>query len=227
MTLPIATEHQLVQQLQAEVAGLRRDLAACRRSEALALRAAQLDPLTGLPNRRLLDHQVGHHLQRQAAQPAALALLFIDLDGFKNVNDRHGHGVGDAVLKLVARRLRHALREDDLACRLGGDEFVCVLFGVHAGDEARAVAHKLTVAIAQPCTLGPLTVQVQPSVGIALFPQHGRNAAQLLAHADGEMYRRKAGARALAAPAAWPCPAQGLRLPIPVRERTDAPVAGR
>ena len=199
MTPPFPTDALLVQRLQAELAGLRRDLAACRQREALAVRAAQLDPLTGLANRRLLDHQLDAHLARPAADgeagPSSLALLFIDLDGFKAVNDRHGHAVGDAVLKLVARRLRHALRQDDLACRIGGDEFVCVLFGVHAGAEAQAVAHKLRAAVSQPCRLGPLTVQVWPSVGVALCPQHGRNGAQLLAHADGEMYRTKAVAR--------------------------------
>ena len=199
MTPSLPTDALLVQRLQAELAGLRRDLAACRQREALALRAAQLDPLTGLANRRLLDHQLDEHLARPAGDGqdglTSLALLFIDLDGFKAVNDCHGHAVGDAVLKLVARRLRHALRQDDLACRIGGDEFVCVLFGVHAGDEAQAVARKLHAAISQPCRLGPLTVQVWPSVGVALCPQHGRNGAQLLAHADGEMYRIKAVAR--------------------------------
>ena len=185
----------LVQRLQAELSGLRRDLAACRQREALALRAAQLDPLTGLANRRLLDHQLDVHLGRPESGTASLALLFIDLDGFKAVNDRHGHAVGDAVLKLVARRLRHALRQDDLACRIGGDEFVCVLFGALAADEAQAVARKLRAAVGQPCRLGPLTVQVWPSVGVALCPQHGRSSVQLLAHADGEMYRCKAGAR--------------------------------
>ena len=195
MTTTLPTDALLVQRLQAELAGLRRDLAACRQREALALRAAQLDPLTGLANRRLLDHQLDAHLGRPDVGKAALALLFIDLDGFKAVNDRHGHAVGDAVLQLVARRLRHALRQDDLACRIGGDEFVCVLFGVVSGDEAQAVAGKLRAAIGQPCRLGPLTVQVRPSVGVALCPQHGRSSLQLLAHADSEMYRCKAGAR--------------------------------
>ena len=183
----------LVLQLQAEVASLRRDLTACRASEAAALQAAHIDPLTGLPNRRLLDQRLGGHLQRAGADPVHLALLFIDLDGFKAVNDLHGHQTGDAVLQRVAARLRQTLRQDDLACRIGGDEFVCVLFGVLGAWELAAIADKLTAAISQPCQLGALSVSVRPSIGSAVFPRDGPNMPSLLAHADRAMYLSKPG----------------------------------
>jgi diguanylate cyclase (GGDEF)-like protein len=191
MTLTPAPDPAALSQLQAQVRDLQRELAACRLREAEALRAARIDGLTGLPNRRLLEHQMAQLLDRAHAGSTMLALLFIDLNDFKAVNDLHGHSVGDALLRLIGLRLRHAMRRDDLACRIGGDEFVCVLEGLHAGDEVRTIEAKLQSTIGQACHLGELTLTVQPSIGTALFPRDGLTLSDLLAHADRTMYSRK------------------------------------
>jgi diguanylate cyclase (GGDEF)-like protein len=192
MTLtPINDQDQVLAQLRAELCDVRRELAACRLRESAALGAAQLDPLTGLANRRLLDGQVGRQLLRHGAHHTLLALLFIDLDDFKTVNDRHGHAVGDALLKLVGLRLRHAVRQQDLVCRLGGDEFVCVLFDLRGEHEAQVIERKLHAAIHQPCHVDALTLTVRPSIGSALYPRDGADVPELLAHADRMMYRHK------------------------------------
>ena len=186
-----APDSALILQLRAQVSSLQRELAQARQREAEALRAARIDGLTGLPNRRLLEQQVDGLLDRHAAGQAQLAVLFIDLDAFKAINDCHGHAVGDALLRLVGRRLRHAMRREDLACRIGGDEFVCVLQGLRGGDEMAAIEAKLHDLIAQPCHLGDLTLQVRPSIGAALFPRDGGCLSDLMAHADRVMYGRK------------------------------------
>jgi len=191
MTSPSTSDAATLGQLQAQVRELQRELASCRLREAEALRVACCDGLTGLPNRRLLEHQMALRLDRAHAGGTLLALLFIDLDAFKSINDLHGHGVGDALLRLIGLRLRHAMRRSDLACRIGGDEFVCVLQGLHHSDEVRAIEAKLHAAIAQPCHVGELTLTVQPSIGTAQFPRDGRTLPDLLAHADRAMYRRK------------------------------------
>ena len=196
---PLSDQDLRLKHLQAELADVRRELAACRLRESAALGAAQIDPLTGLANRRLLDQQIERHLQRPAATPRLLALLFIDLDDFKAVNDTHGHAVGDAVLKVMGLRLRHAMREHDLVCRLGGDEFVCVLFDLRSEQEVEAVTRKLQDALARPCHIDTLNLAVQPSIGRALYPRDGPDIPALMAHADQAMYRHKLRARSAAA----------------------------
>jgi diguanylate cyclase (GGDEF)-like protein len=181
----------LMSRMRAELAELRRELAACRQRERQAWLAAQLDPLTGLPNRRLFEQQVSQQLMRHRASQVGMAMLFVDLDGFKTVNDDHGHGVGDALLKLVAQRLRHATRKADLVCRIGGDEFVCVLFDLHSEREAEAIERKLLATVVQPCHLGALQLNVRPSIGRSLYPRDGDSTESLLAHADQAMYRAK------------------------------------
>lgn len=130
-------------------------------------------------------------LARQRASSAVFALLFIDLDDFKSVNDVHGHAVGDELLRVIGQRLVHALRAGDVVSRQGGDEFLCLLPEVHDADQAAAIARKLFDSVAAPCQLAGVHLQVLPSIGVALYPRDGDNIAALIAQADGAMYQAK------------------------------------
>ena len=154
--------------------------------ESLAL----TDPLTGLPNRRLLVDRVSMSLVRARRDQGVMALLYLDLDGFKDINDRSGHGAGDALLKMVAGRLSAAVREEDTVARLGGDEFVIVL---HLSDDADAgpVALKIIEAVSQPYDIEGQTVSITISAGVALYPVHGENAETLMESADLALYEAK------------------------------------
>jgi diguanylate cyclase (GGDEF)-like protein len=164
----------------------------CQLREQTALVAAAHDALTGLPNRLSFGRHSTHTLASHAEAGRAFCLLFMDLDGFKAVNDLLGHGAGDALLKVVGARLVHALRTDDFVSRHGGDEFVCLLPEVQHEDEALAIARKLIHNISAPCKVGPATLQVQASVGIALYPKDGPSVEALLQRADHAMLWAKA-----------------------------------
>ncbi|HEY4371979.1 MAG TPA: diguanylate cyclase [Burkholderiales bacterium] len=150
------------------------------------------DPLTGLANRRLLEDRVRmalRHARRDRARGHA-ALLYLDLDGFKQVNDTLGHHAGDLLLQQVAQRLSEAVRGDDTVARLGGDEFVLVL--AQAGEEdAGRVAQKIIDAVAQPYELEGTPAQIGVSVGIGVYPAHGKDADSLMHAADAALYRAK------------------------------------
>ncbi|NBE81779.1 putative bifunctional diguanylate cyclase/phosphodiesterase [Micromonospora rubida] len=156
-----------------------------------------LDPLTGLPNRKALlaevAEQVHLHAERAARgdPDAHLALLLIDLDRFKNVNDALGHAVGDRLLVEVSARLAGAVGERDLLARLGGDEFAIVSTGLTGVDAARETAERLVGALAEPVALDGLPLDVGGSIGIALYPEHGEDFATLMRHADVAMYDAK------------------------------------
>lgn len=153
---------------------------------------ARHDLLTGLGNRGLLMEQLERDLALARRHQRAVALLFLDLDGFKLVNDRHGHAQGDRVLQLMAQRLQGVLRETDLLCRLGGDEFVVLVPDGDGNEELLGIATKLIRACEQP--LSPLAgdLSLSASVGIARYPDNARNATELLAAADRAMYAAKA-----------------------------------
>ena len=176
-----------------------------RASEMLerARHQATHDPLTGLGNRALFHEIVMQQLAVACRTGAQLAVLYIDLDKFKPVNDQHGHAAGDRLLVHVAQQLRGSLRDSDFAARLGGDEFAVVLAGTGA-DHAAAVAAKILDGLCAPLDLGQVQVRVGASVGIACYPTHGRNLRELLHAADTAMYEAKsAGANraVLAGPA--------------------------
>ncbi|MEU4568346.1 bifunctional diguanylate cyclase/phosphodiesterase [Micromonospora sp. NPDC023956] len=158
---------------------------------------AALVPLTGLPNRKALltevAEQVRRHAERgaQGVPDAHLALLLIDLDRFKNVNDALGHAVGDRLLVAVSERLTSALGSRDMVARLGGDEFAVVSTGLSGVDDARRVADRVARALAEPVPLDGLPLDVGGSIGIALFPEHGEDFATLMRHADVAMYDAK------------------------------------
>ena len=154
--------------------------------ESLAL----TDPLTGLPNRRLLVDRVSMSLVRARRDQSAMAVLYLDLDGFKEINDRLGHGAGDALLKMVAGRLSAAVREEDTVARLGGDEFVIVLH-LSDGADAGQVASKLIAAVSQPYEIEGQAVSVTISAGVALYPVHGEDAETLMKSADLALYEAK------------------------------------
>lgn len=155
------------------------------------LRQAFYDQLTRLPNRALLLDRLDRALLAHAEGGAGVALLFVDLDGFKRVNDTYGHAAGDLVLQACAARLRDCVRDGDTAARLGGDEFAVLLEGVRSEQEAVAVAERLARSLAQPLLLGGTEVVVGASVGVALPRRAGTSSDLLLGEADLAMYRAK------------------------------------
>jgi diguanylate cyclase (GGDEF)-like protein len=165
------------------------------RSRARIRLLALHDPLTRLPNRRLFQDRLHEALQWACHHRGTGALLLIDLDGFKAVNDRLGHPAGDHVLRTVADRMRDLLREPDLVARTGGDEFAALLHGVDDPESAREVADRLVRAIAQPIDLGDTLHRVGASVGIALFPRDGLDMLDLLVRTDQALYRVKQDGR--------------------------------
>jgi diguanylate cyclase (GGDEF)-like protein/PAS domain S-box-containing protein len=148
------------------------------------------DPLTGLPNRALLAEQLERLLAQARWSGRGLAILFLDLDDFKGVNDRLGHPTGDRLLQEVAQRLRDCLREDDDVARVGGDEFILLLPQVRPEGAAR-IAGKVLAEMQKPFQLDGEQLHVTTSVGIAHFPEDGDNAEALLRNADSAMYRAK------------------------------------
>jgi diguanylate cyclase (GGDEF)-like protein len=149
------------------------------------------DYLTGLPNRALLMEQLDHHLALARRYQTKVALMFIDLDGFKPVNDLHGHAIGDRLLQLVARRMQQVLRESDVLSRQGGDEYVLLIPEAPAADKLVDIARKLRAAVALPYPELPEILAVSVSIGIACWPEHGSDADSLLDAADAAMYRSK------------------------------------
>jgi diguanylate cyclase (GGDEF)-like protein/PAS domain S-box-containing protein len=158
--------------------------------------AARYDELTGLPNRRLFQDRILSAIARCRRGQSRGALLFIDLDDFKQVNDVHGHIAGDQLLQAIARRITSCVREADTVARIGGDEFVALLENVADLEQADAVACKIQQVISTPLVLGGCTLRPHASVGIALYPEHGEVIDQLMRHADQAMYACKAARKA-------------------------------
>jgi diguanylate cyclase (GGDEF)-like protein len=156
-----------------------------------AERAALRDPLTGLPNRKLLEDRIEQALARSRRTGESFALMVVDLDGFKAVNDAWGHEAGNVVLRSIARRLLTVVRETDTVARVGGDEFVILSLGTQEDAEAAALVGRLRQALRRPYRVQGRTVELDASVGWALFPQDGVAPDELLAQADGEMYATK------------------------------------
>lgn len=153
------------------------------------------DALTDLPNRAMFSRHLEHALVQAIRYRKRLALLFIDLDRFKEVNDSLGHDAGDSLLRHVARRLTGTLRRGDLVARLGGDEFVVVLEEITGMDQVAQVARQVSAAVEKPFLLAGRSASVGASIGISMYPENGNNATALLRHADAEMYRAKRGGR--------------------------------
>lgn len=172
------------------------EISARKREEERREAEALLDPLTGLPNRRALLERLPPAVARVTDSGAGLALMFLDLDGFKPVNDAYGHDIGDRLLQDIAQRLRGVLRAGDAVFRLAGDEFTVLLEGLDTPSSAEAVARKLLVAVNQPVAIEAHRVTVAASIGLALcLPGDPRGPEQLLKDADQAMYAAKKAGR--------------------------------
>ncbi len=171
--------------------GVVRDLTARKHAEARIQYLAHHDMLTGLPNRAYLTERLGTILALARRHATLVAIMFIDLDNFKNVNDSLGHHVGDVMLKQVALRIKEVLREADMVSRLGGDEFLVILSDFAAPDDAAKVAQKLLQVISAPITLEGREVCAGASIGVSVFPRDGDSADDLIRHADAAMYSAK------------------------------------
>jgi len=172
--------------------GLSRDISERRQARQILEYMATHDELTGLPNRYLFNDRLKHALQRAAREQHLLAVLLIDLDHFKELNDTYGHVKGDQVLQQVAQRLIGALRQSDTVARMGGDEFCVILENIAQPVDAANVAGKLLEIIAQPYTVDEgVTWNLSGSIGISLYPQDGENSEDLMICADIAMYRAK------------------------------------
>lgn len=177
---------------------LSRALEESRAAEETIRHLAHHDPLTDLPNRALFSDRLGQAMAGARRDGQHLAVMFIDLDDFKPINDNFGHAVGDRVLQQVAARLRQSLRESDTVARVGGDEFVVLLRNARDASEAQAVAAKLLESLTQPFDVDARTLSVSASIGIALYPQHGPDDIELLKHADEAMYLAKGSGKSQA-----------------------------
>jgi diguanylate cyclase (GGDEF)-like protein/PAS domain S-box-containing protein len=152
---------------------------------------AHYDVLTNLPNRSLLADRLSQAMLQCKRHEKSLAVVFLDLDGFKYVNDTYGHGVGDELLIALSVRMRKALRESDSLARIGGDEFVAVLAGLVNVEDCEPVLDKLLLAVSEPITLGDIVLNVSASIGVTLYPQDNVDADLLMRHADQAMYVAK------------------------------------
>ncbi len=173
-----------------------RDITARKKAEEKVYNLAHFDHLTGLPNRYLLGDRLDEALKRAKRSESEIALMFLDLDKFKVINDTIGHSGGDQGLKEVASRLRNCIRNTDTVARVGGDEFVVLLEELHEQDEARLVADKILASLSNPINIEEQNFELGASIGISIYPEHATDATNLMICADRAMYqvkREKAG----------------------------------
>ena len=168
------------------------DITAEKRAEEALIHVANHDALTGLPNRSLLEDRLEQALSQAARSRAHLAVMFFDLDGFKAVNDTHGHIAGDRLLQALAQRLLQCVRGSDTVARVGGDEFVVLGLDIEGRGNAAEVASKILSTLREPFDLGnEITARIGASIGVALYPDDGIDALALLHCADQAMYLAK------------------------------------
>jgi diguanylate cyclase (GGDEF)-like protein len=171
--------------------GTHTDITARKLLETQLENLAHYDALTSLPNRTLLEDRLKLALAYAKRENKMLAVMFVDLDLFKEINDLYGHEVGDLVLKQVSQRLISCVRESDTVARLGGDEFIILLPMIDAEGDAILVANKIVQSIAQPIIAAQASLHVTASIGIAMYPQHGKDEKLLMINADMAMYQSK------------------------------------
>jgi diguanylate cyclase (GGDEF)-like protein len=187
-----SAELREIESLRAINAHLLRELAALKAREAETQRLAERDGLTGLYNRRRMLELLEAAISDAVLQDLHVGLLFIDLNGFKAINDKYGHGAGDEILTTVATRISARVRTGDICCRYGGDEFVVILPGVPDPLPVSRVADAIRERVSLPYWIGNEQQQLTATIGESMYPYHGENAAKLLHRADEAMYRLKA-----------------------------------
>lgn len=174
---------------------VRIDVSERKKAEQQSIEMATHDALTGLPNRRLLQDRIAQSLAHARRNKNKLAVLFLDLDHFKTINDSLGHDAGDLLLKCVSTKLTAAVRGEDTVARQGGDEFIILLTDINEAKDAEAVAQKILNELLEPVTINDQELQIGASIGIALFPSDGNDSTTLLKHSDAAMYRAKQSGR--------------------------------
>jgi len=180
----------------ARLRGVMVDVTSQKVSEQRLFQLAHFDALTNLPNRQTFSERIRHAIAIATRRHTTLAVIFVDVDHFKTINDSLGHDSGDLVLRVVAERISQGLRESDTVARIGGDEFVILLEeGGAAHDSFEVVADKLTKSVAEPITINGFELYVALSMGICIFPQDGNDSETLLRNADTAMYRAKSSGR--------------------------------
>ncbi|EFG87052.1 diguanylate cyclase (GGDEF) domain protein [Clostridium carboxidivorans P7] len=184
--------HEKLEELVEErTAKLKEEIVERKKAEKLLEEMANHDNLTGLPNRKLFYSELKNSLQLAKENKFSLAILFIDLDGFKMINDTLGHSSGDIVLKIVSQRLLKTVREGDMVSRFGGDEFIIFMTNVHQNNTIRDVCKNIINEISKKIVLGENYGYVSVSIGVSIFPDHGDNIEELIKKADAAMYRAK------------------------------------
>ena len=188
-------ERQVIESELAEtktdLADVREELSQAQDKAEEAQQLALQDALTGLPNRALFEQGLDHGLSQARRHGWGLAVLFIDIDKFKSINDTHGHDLGDQVLLMVADRLKSFVRDADIVSRWGGDEFVCLCLEVKQEADVTHLAEKMVARIAEACEFDGATLSVTASIGIAIYPADGETADTLFKNADAAMYQAK------------------------------------
>ena len=167
------------------------DITPLRQHQERLERIVNFDPLTNLPNRLLLSDRLSQALAQAHRSKQSIAVAYLDLDGFKEINDKHGHDVGDQLLIAISRRMQSSLREVDTLARMGGDEFVAVLTDVGSMEDFRHMLERILKACSEPVCIDGLFVQVSASIGVTLYPQDESDVDQLMRHADQAMYEAK------------------------------------
>ena len=186
----ISTEHRLTN----IIAELEKGYEEAKKAEEFNKKLAERDVLTGLLNRHGLIQRINSKLLSEYSEKVSATMLFMDLDGFKNINDNYGHLIGDMLLVQVSERLRETLRKTDIISRLGGDEFVVVLIGTDSKEACISVVNKIIKCIAKPFQIESHIINITASIGIARYEEDIKNADELIKRADYAMYlAKKAG----------------------------------
>src|SRR5664280_1125209 len=200
--LPLRDESGIVVGLM----GITREINEMRQTEVALQHLATHDSLTDLPNRFLMIDRMNQVIARSQRLGTTFAVLFMDIDRFKEVNDTHGHEFGDLLLRAVGQRLRKSVRQSDTVARIGGDEFVIILDTVRKSGEGETVANHVRRSLAKPITVLQHAMTVTASIGISFYPENGESADMLMRAADSAMYLAKKGGgnRPLFWPGTWP-----------------------
>ena len=172
---------------------LEQKLSISKAGEERARYLAYHDITTGLANRALFNERLDHALIQAERHNWSLAVMYMDLDKFKAINDTHGHHVGDKVLQLVGERLQACIRAEDTISRIGGDEFLCLLMEVKNDATVAKVVELMVKRVSQTCEINQIKLVIKPSIGIAMYPRDGTTADALLKNADAAMYQAKKG----------------------------------